>query len=71
MKKKIIGNIEPKCEYCKNGKLAPDNKNILCTKMGVISKDFNCKKFIYDPLKRVPEKATPKLMQFSKEDFEI
>ncbi len=71
MKKKIIGNVEAKCEYCRHGKLAADNTNILCPKMGVISKDFSCKKFTYDPLKRVPAKAAPQLMQFSKEDFEI
>ena len=71
MSKKITGNIEAKCEYCKYGKLAADNTNILCPKMGVIDKDSSCRKFSYDPLKRIPEKSAPSLMQFDKKDFEL
>ncbi len=71
MKKKIIGNVDAKCEYCKHGKIAADNKNILCPKMGVTAKDYNCKKFSYDPLKRIPSNLSPQFMQFEKKDFEI
>ncbi len=71
MSKKIIGNVEAKCEYCKYGKLAADNTSILCPKMGVTAKDFSCKKFSYDPLKRIPSNSTPSLMHFDKKDFEI
>lgn len=70
MKKKIIGNVEPRCEYCKHGKLGADNKTILCLKKGVQGKDDLCKKFSYDPLKRVPKKM-PNLGTYSKEDFEL
>lgn len=70
MKKKIIGNVEPKCEYCKFGIEGADKKSILCPKKGVLDKDDHCKKFEYDPLKRVPRKA-PTLMEFSEEDFEL
>ncbi|MBQ9944957.1 MAG: hypothetical protein IJO68_00360 [Clostridia bacterium] len=71
MKRKIIGNVEPRCEYCKHGKLSADNESILCPKQGVLSKDFSCKKFSYDALKRVPQKSSPALQQFSPEDFEL
>ena len=71
MKNKILGNVEARCEYCKHGKLAADNTNILCPKIGVISKDHSCKKFSYDPLKRIPSSKTPQLLQFEKKDFEI
>ena len=70
MKRKIIGNVEPKCEYCVHGKLTPDKNNILCEKKGVLDKDDYCKKFIYDALKRVPVSALP-VQKFSKEDFEL
>lgn len=70
MKKKIIGNVEPRCAYCKNGRLGADGKTILCPKKGVAGKDDFCKKFAYDPLKRVPQKL-PNLGSFSKEDFEL
>ena len=71
MKKKLIGdNIEPKCAYCKHSKAAPDKTKVLCPKKGVMDLDYSCKKFSYDPLKRVPVR-TPDLQQFSKEDFSL
>ncbi len=70
MKQKIIGNVAPKCEYCKHGKLSSDGENILCIKKGVLSRDFSCKKFSYDPLKRIPRELPP-LPEFSPEDFEL
>ena len=71
MKRKIIGNVEPKCEYCKNGTPSSDGKKVLCAKVGLLEPDFSCKKFSYDPLKRVPKKSNPPLLQFSPEDFEL
>ncbi len=71
MSRKIIGNQEPRCEYCKNGKLSADGKMILCSKMGVLNKDFSCRKFKYDPLKRTPENRSVEFMKFSSEDFKL
>ncbi len=71
MKRKIIGNVEAKCIYCKNGTLAADGKKVLCTKVGILDIDDSCKKFSYDPLKRVPSKPAPALTGFSPEDFEL
>ena len=70
MGKNILGNIEPKCEYCKHGSMSADGKNILCPKKGVLTPDFFCKKFCYDPIKRKPRKG-PELPEFSPEDFSI
>lgn len=70
MNRKIMGKVEPKCEYCKHGRLSADNDKILCPKLGVLSRDFSCKKFSYDPLKRMPS-ALPVLPEFSPEDFEL
>ncbi len=70
MKRKIIGNIEPKCIYCTHGKISSDGKSVLCHKKGVVDKDFSCKKFSYDPIKRIPERK-PELQQFTAEDFEF
>lgn len=71
MSRKIIGNQEPRCEYCKIGKLSADKETVLCPKKGIMDKHYCCKKFRYDPLKRVPKKNTPELMKFSPEDFEL
>ena len=63
--------IERSCAYCLYGtKLEEDQ--ILCSKNGMRSIDESCRKFKYDPLKRVPTKA--KAMDFSKfqdEDFSL
>lgn len=70
MSKKILGNVEPKCEYCKFGKNSPDGIHVLCHKKGIYEKDSFCKKFRYDPLKHIPQKQAV-LQQFSAEDFEL
>lgn len=69
MKRKVLGNITPKCEYCKFGNASGDN-TILCIKKGILDKDSSCKKFSYDPLKRVPEKKA-ELPEYSASDFEL
>lgn len=63
--------IERSCEYCVfSAKM--DQKNMLCTKRGVVSVDTACHKFRYDPFKRVPPR--PKALDFSKyeeDDFSL
>jgi len=71
MKKKLIGeNVEPKCEYCQFGAAAPDGLTVLCPKTGVSDKDASCKKYRYDPLKRVPRPA-PEMLSFTADDFSL
>ncbi|MBE6715334.1 MAG: hypothetical protein E7573_00260 [Ruminococcaceae bacterium] len=70
MNRKIIGNVEPKCVYCKHGRMSSDGEHVLCPKKGVYDKNSFCKKFEYDPFKHTPAKK-PVLQQFSPEDFEI
>lgn len=61
-KKELFGNhIEPKCIYCFFGNLAKSGDKILCEKVGVVGLDNKtCKKYIYDPLKRIPVKQLKK-----------
>ena len=59
------------CTYCLNGAKV-DNGTILCSKKGLILADKPCRKFIYDPCKRIPPK--PKALDFSSykdEDFTL
>lgn len=67
MKNLFRKNISANCEYCCfcfNIK-----KNIiLCDKYGAVNFKNNCKKFKYNPLKRVP-KLKHKNLEFKKEDF--
>ena len=48
-------NIEPRCAYCKRGALLADDR-VMCMKKGIVSTANSCRKFRYDPLKRVPPK---------------
>lgn len=55
--------IEKNCSYCRYG-TALDETCILCTKRGVVASGGKCRKFEYDPIKRVPGKA--KALDFEK-----
>lgn len=55
--------IPRSCAYCALGaKLGKDQ--ILCAKRGIVAVDGKCRKFKYDPFKRIPSK--PKALDFSK-----
>ncbi len=53
------------CAYCIHATML-DEDSVLCSKKGVRSPDQKCRKFYYDPCKRIPPKA--KAMDFSKYD---
>lgn len=57
--------IDRSCSYCTFGTKI-DNEQVLCIKKGVVSVDEKCRKFSYDPCKRVPVK--PKAVDFRKYD---
>lgn len=59
--------IERSCSYCTYGTQLEDG-NILCIKKGLRTIDASCRRFRYDPCKRVPPKA--KALDFSKYDQE-
>ena len=63
--------IERSCAYCLYGAKLEDDM-ILCAKKGMKSIDDQCRRFKYDPCKRIP--AKPKALDFSKyeeEDFSL
>ena len=45
--------IEPRCAYCANGRLMGEDR-IVCPKKGVMDAASHCRKFVYDPLRRIP-----------------
>ena len=59
--------IDRSCSYCLYGADLDDDK-ILCSKKGVKTAEDKCRKFKYDPCKRIPPKA--KALDFSKYDKE-
>lgn len=55
------------CLYCAHATKL-DGDQLLCSKQGIVDADDACRKFKYDPLKRVP--ARPKALDLSKYDEE-
>ena len=59
------------CSYCAYATKL-NEEQVLCIKKGVRNGDLPCRKFSYDPCKRIPVKA--KALDFSKyndEDFSL
>ena len=55
MKKK--DSDQPRCcEYCRFASAITLTDDMLCEKKGVVSLDYVCRNFVYDPLKRRPRK---------------
>jgi len=59
--------IERACAYCLHGAQLEDGQ-ILCAKKGLRPNEKTCRRFKYDPCKRIPPKAKP--LDFSKYDSE-
>ena len=55
--------IERNCSYCAFGAKI-DEDAVMCKKCGVVPTEHQCRRFRYDPLKRVP--VSPKQQDFSK-----
>ncbi len=47
-------NIEPACSYCRHGRSGPEDE-VYCIYRGVMQPWERCRRFAYDPLRRVPE----------------
>lgn len=57
---KLFGNhVKPSCSYCEEGFVSATSDQILCVKNGVVTPDYSCKSFHYDPLKRAPAPPPP------------
>ena len=48
-------DMEPCCAYCKYGNQISFAR-VACMKRGIVSLWGSCRKFVYDPLKRQPER---------------
>ncbi len=62
-RKKMPGS----CQYCAHG-VRLDGGQIVCVKKGLLEGDCACRRFRYDPLKRIPPRR--KAVDFSKYDQE-
>lgn len=63
--------IEKSCAYCAYGARLEDGV-ILCSKKGLKVQESSCRRFRYDPCKRIPFKAKAMAFsQFNDSDFSL
>ncbi len=64
-------NISRSCTYCQYSTTVC-NGQMLCSKRGVVSVDYNCRSFRYHPCKRIPPKMkAPDLQKYQDVDFSL
>ncbi|MCL1831162.1 MAG: hypothetical protein FWG21_06995 [Oscillospiraceae bacterium] len=63
-------NISPACSYCEQGKDTADGSMILCSRVGIVSPYYRCRKFVYSPIRRKP-RALPKLPDVESSNFKL
>ena len=63
--------IERSCSYCEYATKI-DDEQVLCSKKGLRAASAKCRKFSYDPCKRIPSKPkAPDFSQFTEQDFSL
>ena len=64
-------DIDPRCSYCTKGCRISENE-ILCKKKGIVSPEYHCHAFRYDPLLRQPPHPVRlNTGHLSEEDFKL
>ena len=59
--------MERSCAYCSRA-VKIDEDTMVCVKRGVVCPEDACRRFRYDPLKRIPFRQ-PRLQKYKPEDF--
>ena len=63
--------IEKCCAYCRYGSAISETQAV-CERKGVVDLAGSCRRFVYDPLKRVPPRpASPEEQKHSAEEFKL
>lgn len=70
MKKMFNKDIVKKCAHCQNSLPLSNSDEMACKIRGIVNSDDLCRKYKYDPLKRVPN-AQKIADDYSTDDFEL
>ena len=63
--------LQRSCSYCRLGTELSDG-SVLCAKKGLVDSSMSCRKFRYEPTKRIPGKqTTPDFSQYDDNDFSL
>lgn len=65
-----LSDLPRACAYCSNASPLLSENQMLCQKHGIVASGSSCRKFRYDPLKRVPS-LPPQIILPEKEELGI
>ena len=63
-------SIDPRCMYCSRGR-PMGRGQVGCVYHGVVKEHHHCRRFRYDPLRRVPAKPAKLGRNYTDKDFEL
>lgn len=64
-------NMEKRCAYCARG-CTINETQVACERKGIVDAAYHCRRFVYDPLRRVPPRpAALNTERYSAEDFKL
>ena len=70
-KNELFGkNIDPACTYCEHSTPTENPAVLRCAHKGKVDAAASCRRFSYDPLRRVPTRQVV-LPQYSAEEFKL
>ena len=71
-KNKLFGkHIDPACCYCEHSTPCDDPAALSCRYKGKVDAASSCRRFCYDPLRRVPTRQAVLPGYYNKEEFEL
>lgn len=70
MEKLFDPKPDPRCIYCARSSCLTHTE-VVCPVHGVVEAYDHCRRFRYDPLKRVPPKPVRLRREYSDEDFKL
>lgn len=64
-------DLEKRCAYCRHAAVAGD-EIMACRKKGIVPQSYGCRKFTYDPFKRMlPRPQAPDFQKYEGKDFSL
>ena len=70
MNKRTDKELERICRYCEFARTLLEENQMLCEKKGVVDAGYHCRRFCYDPLRRVPTRQVF-LPSYGSEEFKL
>lgn len=64
-------SIRKMCSYCQHGTKIPAGEDVICPYKGLVSYDYVCRKYLYDPTRRIRKRTKKMQASFDETDFSL